>query len=67
MIKDWRTTASGLAAAGFGFVLFSPQHFPNWLVDLSKYAMLGGLVGLGIAAQDCRRKLGKCDSDTRVE
>jgi hypothetical protein len=51
-MKNWRTTTAALAAAAFGYILFSPQYFPHWLTDLSKYAMLGGLAGMGIAAKD---------------
>ncbi len=51
-MKNWRTTVPALVAAGAGFVLFSPQYFAPWLIDLSKYVMLGGLACFGIAAKD---------------
>lgn len=51
-MKNWKTTATAAATAVFGFVLFSPAYFPPWMVDLSKYAMLGGMAALGIAAKD---------------
>lgn len=53
-MTNWRTTASAIATAAFGFVLFSPQYFPNWMVDLAKYATLGGLMALGITAKDSK-------------
>lgn len=54
MIGSWRTTVIGAATAFFGFVLFSPESFTAfpWLIALAKYAFLGGLAGLGIAARD---------------
>lgn len=54
MATSWRTTASAIVTAAFGFVLFSPQYFTHvpWLVDLAKYATLGGLVALGVSAKD---------------
>ena len=50
--QNWKTTLSGIATALFGFVLVSPQYFPAWMQDLSKYAMVGGLVAMGISAKD---------------
>lgn len=54
MTGSWRTTVSSAVTAFFGFVLFSPQNFAAypWLVDLAKYAFLGGLVGMGIFSKD---------------
>ena len=51
-MTNWKTTAVGLATAAFGFVLFSPQYFPAWMIDLSKYAMVGGLASMGILSKD---------------
>lgn len=51
------TTAFGIASAFFAFVLFSPEiAWPIWLVSLSKFALVGGLAGLGISAKDFRNK-----------
>lgn len=55
-LKDWKTSLAGIATAFFGFVLFSPEHFPVWAVDLAKYAMLGGLASMGVLARDWRNK-----------
>jgi hypothetical protein len=51
-MKNWKTTALGAATAFFAFVAFDPQWFPAVLVSLAKFAMIGGLAGLGIAAKD---------------
>lgn len=53
-MTNWRTTGAAIATAAFGFVLFSPQYFAHWpwMIDLAKYATLGGLVSIGIAAKD---------------
>ena len=53
-MTSWRTTLSSLIAAGFAFILFSPQYFAHipWLVDLAKFATIGGLISLGINSKD---------------
>lgn len=54
MTGSWKTTVIGATTAFFGFVLFSPELF-QWcpaLIALSKYAVIGGFAGLGIAAKD---------------
>lgn len=51
-MTNWKTTLIAAITALFGFVLFSPQYFPPWAIDLAKYAFVGGLAGLGIAAKD---------------
>lgn len=51
-MKNWKTTAFGIVAAFFGFVLFKPQHFPLVLVDVAAYVMAGGIAGLGISSKD---------------
>lgn len=54
-MKNWRTSIAGVAAAGFGFVAFSPElfaHYP-WLIALAKYAAAGGMLTMGFAAKDC--------------
>ena len=51
-MKNWRTSAVGIAAALFGFVLFSPHYFPAWMVDLAKYGTMGGLASLGLLSRD---------------
>ena len=56
-MKDWKTTAFGIVSAVFAFVLFSPQYFPAWLVDIAAFALAGGLAGLGIMAKDYRPSL----------
>lgn len=58
MTGSWKTTVIGSATAFFAFVLFSPETFIAfpWLIALSKFAVCGGLAGLGIAAADFNRK-----------
>jgi len=51
-MRSWKTTLIGLATALFGFILFSPQYFPPWMIDVAKYATVGGLASLGYMAKD---------------
>ena len=52
----WKTsTAGALLSAFLGFVLFAPQHFPPWLIDVAKFASIGGVAALGLSARDPRR------------
>jgi len=53
-MKNWRTTAAGIATAFFGFVLFSPETFSAWpwLISIAKYATAGGLVSMGLLGKD---------------
>jgi hypothetical protein len=54
-LKSWRTTAFGIVSAFFTFVLFSPElGWPFWMTALAKFALVGGLAGLGITARDYR-------------
>lgn len=57
-MKDWKTTAAGIATAAFGFVAFSPETFQKWpwLVALAKYSTIGGLACMGILARDGTKK-----------
>ncbi len=52
--KNWKTMVCGLVAAFFSYVLFDPDTFHGmpWLVTLAKFAMVGGLAGLGLTAKD---------------
>ncbi len=59
MSTSWKTTIFGILSALFAFVLFSPDHFPDWVVDLAKFAVVGGLAGLGITAKDWNVSGGK--------
>ncbi len=51
MLANWQPTVAALVTAFFGFILFSPDLFQPWLVSLAKYAMAGGLVGLGMVSK----------------
>lgn len=53
-MRNWKTTAFGLATAFFAWVVFDPELFRSapWIISLSKFAMVGGLAGLGLAAKD---------------
>jgi hypothetical protein len=54
IMENWKTTASALVTAIFGFILFSPEYFEQvpWLVSIAKYFAAGGLIGLGFSAKD---------------
>jgi len=54
MTGSWKSTTVGAVTAFFAFVLFSPELFAQWpaLIALSKFAVVGGLAGLGIVAKD---------------
>lgn len=51
---NWKTTVIGVLTAFFAFVAFSPDTFSGvpWLVELAKFAAVGGLAALGIFAKD---------------
>ena len=50
--QHWRTSAIGCMTAFFAFVAFAPVHFPSLIVDLGKFATIGGLAAMGIASKD---------------
>lgn len=54
MTGSWKSTVIGAMTAFFAFVLFTPESFQEWpiLIALSKFAVIGGLAGLGIVAKD---------------
>lgn len=51
---SWRTSAISAATAICGFVACSPQLFVHYpiLIEVAKYASLGGFVTFGINAKD---------------
>jgi hypothetical protein len=51
-MTNWKTTVTAIVTAVAGFVLFSPQYFPPWAIDVAKYVMLGGLAAFGLTAKD---------------
>ena len=57
-MKDWKTTAAGAVSAFFSFVLFAPQHFGTVpiLHDIAAFVLSGGLLFLGLSANDYRKK-----------
>ena len=58
-MKDWKTTLAGAVSAFFSFVLFAPQHFDALpiLHDIAAFVLAGGLLFLGLSANDYRKKL----------
>jgi hypothetical protein len=54
MTRSWKSTLMGAITAFFAFVLFSPETFPAfpWLIALAKFAVVGGLAGMGIVGKD---------------
>ena len=51
-MNNWKTTITALISALAGFVLFSPQYFPPYAIDVAKYIMVGGLMTFGLVAGD---------------
>lgn len=53
-VKNWKSSGMGVLTALFAFVLFSPETFAAWpwLIALSKFAVVGGLAGIGIVSKD---------------
>ena len=55
-MKNWKTTASGLAGAAGSFVLFSSQAhmlvWPQWIMALAMFMAVGGLGSFAIVAKD---------------
>jgi hypothetical protein len=49
-LKDWRTTLPSAVSAAAGFVLFSPDMFPAWTIEVAKYIWSGGLFAFGVTA-----------------
>lgn len=56
-MKDWKTSLSALFTAFCGFVLLHPKYFSPWIVDIAGYGALGGIIVLGLMAQDHRPSL----------
>jgi hypothetical protein len=55
IIRNWKTTATGILLSVTGFVAFSPDTFGGdkaFIVQVSRYVHLGGLATLGITAKD---------------
>ena len=54
MLTSWKSTVIGIATAFFAFVAFSPDIFYAHpaIVELAKFATVGGLAGLGIVSKD---------------
>ncbi len=42
-MKNWKTTATSIFTAFFGFVMLHPHYFPGWMEDVAGYAAVGGL------------------------
>jgi hypothetical protein len=60
IVKNWRTSISGIIAAGFGFAVAFPQFFggpDSLIVSISRYACWLGVGGIGLAAKDFRTKV----------
>jgi hypothetical protein len=57
--KDWATTVPGvLAGVALSFVLFAPELFDHWpwVLQLAKFAAIGGLAALGVNATSGKAK-----------
>ena len=55
-MKSWKTTVSAIVSAAGAFVLFANQSFhiifPQIVLALASFIMLGGLVSLGVNGKD---------------
>lgn len=51
---NWKTSLSGIMSALFAFVAFSPDTFAKWpwIIELAKFATVGGLAAMGFSAKD---------------
>lgn len=53
-MRDHKTTIAAAISAIFGFIALNPhylEHYPL-LIDIAKYAHIGGLAAFGILASD---------------
>lgn len=53
--RNWKTSTAGIASMAFSFIALFPNRF--WgedalIVEVSKFAIAGGLAALGILAKD---------------
>ena len=60
VFASWKTSLSGIVAAGSAFVLFAAAppysiHFPTWVMAFAGFTMVGGLAALGITAGDHKK------------
>lgn len=55
-MTNWKTTLSGLIAAGASFVIFGQQqgyiHPPAWLSGIAMFVTIGGFAALGVTSKD---------------
>lgn len=59
-MSDRNTTIAAVVSAVFGFVAMFPEHFQHYplLIDIAKFAHVGGLAALGISAADTKKNKG---------
>ncbi len=55
-MRDWKTTACGIAGALAAFVVGAPEHFSPLVQDVARFVLAGGLLGLGITAAQVKGK-----------
>ena len=53
-MRSWKTTTSAVFTAVAMFVLFSPSLFQPWpwVLEVAKFASVGGLAAFGIFSKD---------------
>ena len=55
-MRDWKTTTTAALSALASFVLFSGQlkmiAWPEWVIAIALFALVGGLASFGIVAKD---------------
>lgn len=51
--KSWQPTLAAAVTCVFAFILLFPEHFRQWpmLLDIAKFAGLGGFFAFGISAK----------------
>jgi len=62
-MNSWKTTTSGLVSALMSFILFSEAMkmivWPQWVLAVALFALVGGLAVFGITAKDYNVSGGK--------
>jgi hypothetical protein len=51
ILTSWQPMVVSAITAFFGFVLYKPVYFADWLVDLAGYAAIGGIAVFGIVVK----------------
>ncbi len=57
MVNNWQTTLSGFITAAAVFIASEPAgfDFPDQIVSIAKFVVVGGLATMGIASKDSNK------------